>query len=464
MSLQKLKEAFQIFFEECDLKTKGIFEKRYFQNYELSEDMNTMSQKTIVKIYYCLSKEISELLNTVDSLKTVDLVWKNVFDKSGILPKGEGPNHYWKLKNYYINFKEVQQSFGITQKEYIENLLNELQSELIHYLCRVKLVNLRNIDDSESLKELSINKLDRNELLEMMNNVSWSGLYPKCSFEIHSYNDDFSEYWLLFEGSNNLDTKYYETILSPRIEFDEIIKKIKRFLLISRLCGCWVGIRHFFIKKSCCFNSLNYQTWHQRKYNFETFGRNCSVRHFGDDKLKIKDYNQIYDLLDNYNSNTYEEIDRALHYYFEAFDMELPLLIFIKLIMSFESLLNENSQVSENDMTNYVQKINSSSDEQSAKQIIKKLLNYNSALKSFKRAKNLLCPEYFTRQEIHEFLNESFKLRNYLLHGSSMDPEEISKKCTKLISILRWLIIETIKLINENKYDSYENFLKSIEE
>jgi len=305
-----------------------------------------------------------------------------------------------------------------------------------------------------------------------------------ASFGLNQLHD--THFWVFMEAQQdrpkNLDTLYTSHSFCTRFYNDEdnikIIAEFKRLILSLRLYnGNYIGIKSIFIKKSFIYEGDVFNPWIERPFidaKFSDFRTNRPSFDIKRKEIFSEDVSGISTIFSNlmlYEQKPLEQINKALDHFFQAFEQTYPVYIFTELIMTFETLFNEQIKVDPNETLELIKKIREADTDKKGQKILQKYQNKNSIHKSIKMLNQLLYPEK-NNKDLNKFFHDAqnkngcYQIRNNLLHGNlSLDSAEIKKKIPDLEEYVRLALLKIIELRINDKLDcNEENYFEKLNE
>jgi len=182
----------------------------------------------------------------------------------------------------------------------------------------------------------------------------------------------------------------------------------------------------------------------------------------------VKEINTLFRKLMLYKLNPLKQIDKALEHFFNSFEQNYSVYTFTELIMSLETMFNENIKVDQNKKLDLIRKIREAENENIGLNVLEEYNNRNSIQKSIKMLNQLLYPGKKDKSLNKFFLdyknNGCYKIRNDLIHGNlSLNSEEIIKKIPELEEYVRLAVLKLIDLRINNKLACKEdNYFKEL--
>lgn len=498
-----LKENLTVFFHDCE-KLLANYDLHDFLRYEVEYKFKRekgLSQDCKPKIAWILARNHFE--EEVKKLESIKPCVDNLIEYYGLVYNIEKAGYVSEefVKNsrsfrkrelivLFFEYKKLQEKFNLCIADFVTLLIKGASSESIYFKTTAQLIEFETNLEYIKIHNFTIRKPTEDEINRLINdNEPWSMCKISNSDDIASVSANSvlqnTHFWIFMEAQKTRlryphvsRTFYQASEFNKENNWIEIKNDFKKLILALRLYnGNYTGIRSIFINESFVYENDYFEPWRENPFLSSEFGnfRKTSYSHdliskeiYLDD---IKGINTLFEKLVLYESNRLKQIDRALDHFFNAFEENYDVYTFTELIMSLETLLNENIRLDKDENSILVRKIREAKSEKDGIKILKKYQSKNSIHKSIKMLNELLHPgindknlNIFFSDDVNK--NGCYQIRNNLLHGNlNLDYVEMRKKIPDLEEYVRLALLEIIELRINNKLNcNEENYFEKLRE
>lgn len=495
-----LKENLILFFNECD-KFITNYNLQEYLSYEVeykftrqSTVQRILSKGCKPKIQWILVR--NSFIEEMENIESINRCVDNCIEYFGLIYNTNKPGfavteqfvknsrnfHKRELVSLFFRYKELQEESGISITDFVTLLIQGVWSESIYFKVTAQLIGFRT-----NLKKIKVcNFTIRSPTEEELNRIitdheRWSLYNITNPDDIASISFSFlhdTQLWVFMEAQytrlkkpHTISCLYQQNELYNN-DYAKIIFDLKKLILTLRLYnGNYIGIRSLFIHKSFIYESNYLEPWKEYPFlnvDFGKFGNSFNLESKDIFPSDVKEINTLFRKLMLYELNPLKQIDKALEHFFNSFEQNYSVYTFTELIMSLETMFNENIKVDQNKKLDLIRKIREAENENIGLNVLEEYNNRNSIQKSIKMLNQLLYPGKKDKSLNKFFLdyknNGCYKIRNDLIHGNlSLNSEEIRKKIPDLEEYVRLALLKLIDLRINNKLKSNEdNYFKEL--
>jgi hypothetical protein len=287
----------------------------------------------------------------IKHLNALDLLIRDINKKANEISDTPSIDwHEFAIIRLYARFLKAKESFNTSLKEYVNYICELAYSEYYYYQFFAPLVGVSSAMQILKIEDFVIRKLTDNEKISILNAMYASnigfisrhseiivGTYPRLNNEL----------WMFYTTKRKQPRKGIDLrwmfVKSYGYEPEDFIDpEIVNLILTFRLYdNSYVGIRTVFERRSFDYNNIELESMWEKLFLAGEFGYKWGRELEIDDKNLIA-ITSIYRKIKLVKNKNIIQINRALEYYFRAYQHTPEILKFTELIMSFESLLNNN--------------------------------------------------------------------------------------------------------------------------
>ena len=512
--IETLEKSLILFFYKCeDIITSFKPSQKYHINYIKSSDS---WEESIIKIndwtYRLIEKEIITQIKSIKEIEPCLNLLEKILEPKSFLrgdvndkrpyreeetSEANRKSNSYELIKLFFRFKEKKEiDSNVTLESFSKAMADFAFSNenVSHY--KAQLIGFMPKDFNEAnFGKFKIQRISEDEKLEMMNKFEafFSNLTPLNI--VNGFDGAWTyDYWITGKVKKVLKGKRSTFFHAYWDEsFSEVVEELTTIIKILRIgSGIDLGIRNFYAKSTYPNECPIYDKWYYQKYgfgNYAVFERKDSGGSSRQYELSLnKDFTKnslqgirrFSELFEKYKFQQLEQINLAIKYYTEAFEVNFAIYCFTSLMMAFEALLNappDKSNKPSKEQTLILLKEIIYNVEYNNKSMNKQLKKINRPLsinEAISIGKKIYSKEKQFQDEFNNFFNPEsgcFKLRNKLVHGhfDSKITTNITKILPKLNSYIRDLIEKIIELtlngaldcIESNYYEKLEQYVKS---
>ena len=493
--LEELKSYYLDFFKDCEIYISNIDLDIYKHYYPYFEFKRSGTQKSLStryldninwrRVFADNIEEIGKIESIIPCIEKTREIFelKQYINEEGIPLEGTALIEVNKVQDkvdlcfMYFHYKEHAHKYNNSVTNFFDIVFEMSISSKVFSKCVTQLIGFNSQLDTLQVEDMVIRKAYDYELSEIINdNSQYRGFSSNPEqIALGPLYSPINDYCCFMNMQHDRIVNSPITSMNIAIiaSYDDttIRDKIQKLILTFRLYnGDFIGCRTVFHKNLLINNTGTTDVWNEFELWNPGFSRypNHSKEIIQEDVPKI---DILFKQINDYYSNSVEQMDLAIDHFFKAFDQDYPVYVFTELIMSLESMFSEHKKPDEKEKEKLVLDIRDAKNGVEGLSKLNEYLNKNSRSITIKRLHNLLYPNKKNRQ-LYIFFNGNSKekigcynLRNGLIHGNiALDDKMIYTQIEPLKDYVRRALLKLISLKIEQKLQcNSDNYFEEID-